>query len=372
MKAMKLSVWLAAAAIAISGVAQAGNRDRSGQAGANELMVNPWARTNGLMGMNTAFIQGVEAMKSNIGGLAFVEGTEVGVSYSLFLRGSNVSVSNLSLAQKLGDVGVLGVNIQAMGFGEIEIKDFNHPGGGLGTFKPQFFNLQVGFAKTFSRSIHAGVGATFVSEQISNISASGAAFEAGIQYQTGARDNFHFGVTLRNVGTNMKFSGEGFALDVQAPESELYQQTRNIPSASFQMPTYLHFSAAYDFYLDENRLKNANDKPKHRLTAMAGFTSNSFSNDFIGGGLEYSFREMFMLRGAYRYEKNINDAEQSGTFYSGIGAGATVRTTLGKDGPDLAIDYGFTPTIRPANGVHTFSLRFSAFGKKAKPAGDEE
>lgn len=369
---MKLSVWLAAGAIAISGVAQAGNRDRSGQAGATELLVNPWARTNGLMGMNTSFIQGVEAMKSNIGGLAFVEGTEVGLAYTLFLRGSEVSVSNLALAQKLGDLGVLGVNIQAMGFGEIERTDYFNPGGGIGTFKPQFFNIQLGFAKTFSRSIHAGIAATFVSEQISNIKANGAAFEAGIQYQTGARDNFHFGVTLRNVGTNMNFGGEGFAIDVQAPESELYQQTRNIPGAVFQMPTYLHFSAAYDFYLDENRLKNTTDKPKHRLTAMAGFTSNSFSNDFIGAGLEYSFRNIFSLRGAYRYEKDITDAENSGTFYSGIGAGASVRTTIGQDGPELAIDYGFMPTVRPNNGVHTFTLRFSAFGKKKEAGADTE
>jgi len=371
---MKLSVWLVAGALALPVAANAGNRDRRGQAGAQELMVNPWARTNGLMGMNTSLVQGVEAMKSNIGGLAYVDGTELGVSYSLFLRGSNVNVSNLALAQKLGDVGVLGVNIQSMGFGEIDITDVNHPEGGLGTFKPQFFNLQLGFAKTFSRSIHAGIAATFVSEQISNIKASGAAFEAGIQYQTGARDNFHFGVTLRNVGTNMSFSGEGFAVDVQAPESELYQQTRSIPSASFQMPTYLNFGAAYDFYLDENHLKSATDQPKHRLTAMAGFTSNSFTNDYIGAGLEYSFRDIFMVRGSYRYEKDITDATNSGTFYTGIGAGASVRTTIGKNGPALAIDYGYTPTVRPANGVHTFSLRFSAFSKKAKAdkSGDTE
>src|SRR5690606_28078170 len=124
----------------------------------------------------------IESIKTNIAGLAGVESTEIGVAYSAYLRGSNVGVNNLGFAQKLGDFGVVGLNIMSMTFGDIVITNFDNPDGQIGTYKPQFFNATVGFAKDFSNSIRAGVGATFISEQISNVKANGAAFEAGIQY----------------------------------------------------------------------------------------------------------------------------------------------------------------------------------------------
>ncbi|MBS1772983.1 MAG: PorV/PorQ family protein [Bacteroidetes bacterium] len=351
-------------AMGLSVQAFAGNKDRTGQSGATELSINPWGQSTGVFGMNTANVKGIDALKTNIAGLAFVNKTEVGASYSMFLRGTKVGVNNLGFAQKLGNSGVVGVNIMAMSFGEIPITDYNNPEGQIGTYSPQFFNVQLGFAKEFSNHIYAGVGATFVSEQITNVKASGAAFEAGIQYVTGARNNFHFGITLRNIGTNMRFGGNGFSVNVQSPENEAYTMNMHIPSEKFEMPTYLNFGLAYDFYLDENSAQNAGNQsvekpmPKHRLTVMGSFTSNSFNNDFIGAGFEYAFREMFMLRAAYRYEKNIGSYDGRTTMYTGLSAGATVQQKIGENGPRLAIDYSYRPTARPANGVHVFSLRF--------------
>ena len=341
----------------------AGNKDRSGQSGATELLINPWAASTGVFGLNTAYVRGMEAMKNNIAGLAYTDGTEIGFSYGAYLKGTNVGVNNLGFAQKLGGFGVIGLNLQSISFGEIDVTDWNNPDAGVGTYKPQLFNIQLGFAKEFSHSIHAGLGVTYVSEAISNIRASGACFEAGVQYVTGARDNFHFGVTLRNVGTNMRYTGEGFAINGEAPDGT-YQMNRSTPSDKFEMPTYLGIGASYDFLLDA---KN-NENPKHRLTAMLSFTSNSFNNDYLGVGLEYGFRELVMLRAAYRYEKDIASFDNSTTFYKGFSAGVGVNTRLGAKGPRLAIDYSFRPTQRPDNGVHMFSLRFNLLSRKSAPS----
>ena len=356
-------------ALGVSVHAYAGNKDRSGQAGAMELMVNPWGLSNGVFGLNTATVRGMEAMKGNIAGLALTDGTEVGFAHTMYLRGSKVAVNNLGFAQKMGDVGVLGLNIQSMSFGDIDIVDYDNPDGGIGTYKPQFFNLQAGFAKEFNEYIRAGVAATFVNEQISNAKASGACFEAGVQYVTGERNNFHFGVTLRNIGTNMRFTGQGFSINSEAPQNEAYTMNRQTPTEKFEMPTYLNIGLAYDFYLDEKRLKDENDEPKHRLTAMGSFQSNSFNNDYLGLGAEYAFQEMFMLRGGYRYEKDIMDVAKSVTFYTGVSAGATIQYKMKDNGPRFAIDYAYRPTARPNNGVHTFSLRMM-FPHGVKKAAD--
>jgi len=365
----KSSLTLLAAAVATASFA--GNKDRSGQAGATELLINPWAASSGVFGANTSNVKGIEAMKGNIAGLAYVEGTEIGVAYNIYLKGTKVNVYNLAFGQRFGDAGVLGINIQSMNFGDIVLTDDDHPQGGIGTYSPSFFNAQVGFAKEFSHSIHAGIGVTFVSEQITNARASGAAFEAGVQYVTGEEDNFHFGVTLRNVGTNMRFTGEGFAFDSQAPGTLGYDVRRQTPSEKFEMPTYLGIAAAYDFYLGGKQLAKIDDKPKHRLTAMMAFTSNSFNNDYIAAGLEYGFREMFLLRAGYRYEKDIMDSEKSTTFYKGVSVGASVMKSLSANGPRLAVDYAFRPTHRPDNGVHNIALRIM-MSKRAKSAPEAE
>lgn len=347
-------------------MALAGNKDRTGQAGATELLINPWGQSTGLFGMNTSYVRGLEAMKSNIAGLARAENFEAGLSYGAYLRGSGVSIVNGGIAFQAGDWGALGFNIMSMGFGDIVITDQDNPEGGIGSYRPQFLNISVGYGRTFSDHIHAGIGATFVSEQTSNARATGAAFEAGVQYVTGKRDNLNIGVTLRNVGTNMRFTGGSFAYSVEMEHPGQYN-TATRPTEKFEMPTYLNFGISYDFYLDENRLPSEDAKPKHRLTGMLNFTSNSFNNDYLGGGLEYAFKEQFMVRAAYRHEKGIGNQETSSTFYTGLSAGVTLQQKLGKTGPLLAIDYSFRPTRQPANGVHMMSLRLMIPSRNKTP-----
>lgn len=370
--------YLAKGALLICGLGMsaqvfAGNKDRTGQAGATELLINPWGQSTGVFALNGSYVTGLDAMKTNIAGLAMVKNTEVGLAHSIYLKGSNVTVSDIGFAQKVGNLGVIGFNIMSMGFGEINITTTNDPEGlASGTYKPQFLNFQLGFAKEFSNSIRAGIAATFVSEQISSVKATGACFEGGVQYVTGKRDNFHFGVTLRNVGTNMRFSGQGFSFSADQPGTTTDQVFNGqVPTEKFEMPTYLNFGVSYDWYLDEKHLKSEDDLPKHRATFMANFTSNSFNNDYLGAAIEYSFREMFMIRGGYRYEKGIGNSTESNTFYTGLAAGATIQKGIGDKGPILALDYSYRPTARPNNGVHTFSLRFMT-RPKGKKAVEEE
>lgn len=357
----KAALMVFAMGFSIAGFA--GNKDRSGQAGATQLLINPWGQSTGVFGMNTAQVKGIDALKTNIAGLAHVNKTEVGFAHQMYLSGSGIGINNLGFAQSLGNMGVIGANIMSMSFGDIPITDQNNPEGGIGTYTPQFYNVMVGYAKSFSQNITAGVGATVVSEQIPDAKATGTVFEAGIQYVTGTRDNFHFGITLRNIGTGMRYSGAGFAINSEAPADESYTINRQIPSEQFEMPTYLNLGLAYDFYLDEGTVNpedaqsTESTDPKHRLTAMANFTSNSFNNDYLGLAAEYAFKETVMLRAGYRYESKINDKVLSTTFFTGLSAGATVQFKIGETGPQMALDYSYRTTRQPNNGVHAITLR---------------
>ncbi len=348
----------------------AGNKDRSGQAGAGELLLNPWGRSSGLFGLNCANVTGLESMKCNIAGLARTTKSEIGLAHTRYLAGTGMSISNVGVAQNLGDIGVLGVNIMSFGFGDIPITTEDSPEGNIGEYKPTFLNFSVGLGHTFSKNMSAGLNVTYVNEAISNIKASALGFDAGVQYTNGKRDNFHIGITLRNVGTNLRFSGDGFSFNGQSPDfaKELTTQSR---SEKFSLPSQLNIATAYDFYLDEDKSSKgkeaADAMPKHRLSGMISFISNAYNSDWIGLGAEYAYKEKVMLRAAYRYESKIGDKEENSTFYTGISAGVTFQTKLSskETSPAVAIDYGYKPT-RIANGVHVIGLRINLNSSKSE------
>ena len=105
----------------------AGNPDRLGQAGAYELLINPFARSGGLHSLNTASVTGLEAIRLNVAGLSHCSGSEVIVSHSQWLQGSGTNVNFLGLAQSVGESGALGVELMSMSFGEIPITTTDLP-----------------------------------------------------------------------------------------------------------------------------------------------------------------------------------------------------------------------------------------------------
>jgi hypothetical protein len=66
----------------------AGNQDRAGQAGASELLLNPWARTSGWAGSNVAGVRGLEGQFLNVAGTAFTKKTELLFSHTNYLKGA--------------------------------------------------------------------------------------------------------------------------------------------------------------------------------------------------------------------------------------------------------------------------------------------
>ncbi len=215
-----ISSVLTASLILGGSAAFAGNEDRAGQAGATELLINPWTRSSGWGGINIANVRGLESQFNNVAGLAFTKKTDVHFSYTDWMKGSDVKINSFGLAQKVGETGVLAIGIMSMSFGDILITTNDLPEGGIGSYKPQYFNLGLSYAKSFSNAIYGGITVRVISESSSDVKAQGVAFDAGIQYVTGfneAKDNLKFGISLKNVGTPMKFTGDGLSFRGNPP-----------------------------------------------------------------------------------------------------------------------------------------------------------
>lgn len=326
----------------------AGNEDRVGQSGASELLINPWARSSGWGSVGTACTRGLEAMYTNIAGAAFTQRTELIFAHTIYMKGAGIGINAFGLTQKVGATGVIGLAVVSMNFGEIMVTTVDKPEGGVGTFTPNLTNINLSYSKMFSNSIYGGINIKVITEKIANLSAGGIAIDAGIQYITGVNENIMFGISLKNVGPRMKFSGDGLSFRGLIPTATTLSTVQQ-RSAEFELPTSLNIGAAYDVKLAE----------QHHLIIAANFASNSFSKDQYTLGLEYKMMEYLMLRGSYTYEKGITKKADRTSVHTGPSAGITVQIPFNKTkGSSFAVDYSYRPTD-PFAGTHNIGARIN-------------
>ncbi len=368
----------------------AGNRDRSGQAGASHLLIDPWARSNGMANAGIAEIRGLESVYSNVAGLTFVKKTEFSFNRTQYLVGSNcgININALSFAQHLGkgerDFGTLALSFSSMGFGDIQVTTVNQPEGGLGTFSPSLMNIALHYAKSFNNFIKGGVSLKIINEKIADLSATGFALDAGVQYIAGKYENFKIGVSLKNIGLPMSYKGDGLSNHGFFSGSDV-EQTLDIRSAEYEMPSLLAIGLSYDFlwfggeYASMTKEELAEegltrDDAKHRLTLAGSFIANSYSRDIFALGLEYGFMNYFMVRAGYSLEnlsqkREYNDegVEQltallfnTDSFFAGpsVGATAVIPLAKGNKGSRIYIDYAYRFTNK-WRGNHYMGIKIT-------------
>lgn len=348
-KSLNLILAIMIVAVMIPFGSYAGNKDRSGEAGASELLINPWAKSSGWNAVNVANAFGLESMFSNVAGLAFTDNTEISFNHTQWLKGSGIGIYNAGLAQRVGPGSVIGATFMTMSFGDILQTKIKQPEGGIGNFSPKYLVISVAYAKAFSNSIYGGITLKVISEAISNLSAQGVALDAGIQYVTGPTENIKFGITLKNIGPTMSYSGDGLSIQSFLPGNS-NQFTMNGRSAPFEIPTQLQIGGSYKLDIDEI----------NRLTFAAAFVSNAFGKDQYTVGVEYGLMQYLELRGAYTYEEGIFSNADRTTTFTGPSLGVTVQAPLNKEKQSnkFAIDYSFRAT-NPFSGVHCIAARLN-------------
>lgn len=348
----------------------AGNKDRVGQAGAYELLINPWAKSNGLSASNIANARGIEGSFLNVAGLAFTQKTQFVFSQTQYYKGSGINISAFGLSQRISETSVLGINVMSMSFGEMPITTVNQPEGGIGNFAPSYMNIGLSYAKSFSSSIHGGFNLKVINESVSDLTASGVAIDAGIQYVTGIgkdrSDNLRLGITLKNIGTPMSFSGDGISVRglINGSTNNLTLEMR---SGEFELPSLLAIGASYSFLWgkkDNVSSTSTDNKPTskelttdnafHSLTLSATFIANSFTKDNFLFGAEYNYSKLFSLRAGYYYESGIvGSSDTRTTAFTGPSAGCSLKIPMSKDkGSSVSIDYAYRFT-NPWGGCHT-------------------
>lgn len=364
----KLYRYLIACSIAIllvPALSFAGNKDRAGEAGGSSLLINPWAGSSGWGGANVSTVKGLESTYNNVAGLAFTNKTDIGINHSMWLKGSDISLLDFGIGVRVSETGVIGFNVMSMNMGDIEYTTVDLPDGGIGTFSPTYLNVGVSYAKAFSNSIYGGAQLKIVSEGIANATATGIALDAGIQYIAGDLENIHFGISLRNWGPKMKYSGDGYSQQstIGVRDNQFTTEQRG---SSFELPAQLNIGAAYDILFSDVTY----------LTVAGTFSSNAFKRDQVILGLEFSYKNVLILRTGYNdlgkafnmgkalvnptdENENLVDEAYKSSAFTGPSGGFSFRVPLNKElGSYVSIDASYRAT-QHFSGVTTLGARIA-------------
>lgn len=358
-KMAKAKFWMVcSAAFAVTTFTFAGNEDRAGSAGSTDLLINPWSRSSGLGGSNSAFIKGLEAEFMNVAGLSYTTKTEIVFSHSRWLAGTGIGINAFGVAQNLGkNRGVIGLSVTALDSGPIQETTVNQPEGTGSTYSVSNLNIALSYARNFSNKISGGITVRIINQNISNVSAAGVSIDAGIMYRAtlGKReldkDNLHFGIALKNIGPRMSATGDGLTVQYTSPihGSLVSVQQR---SAEFELPALMNIGIGYIYRINK----------KHEIDFAFNFTTNSFTRDQFILGAEYNFNDMLQIRGGFAFEEGIF-GDREGTnpnllnAFTGPSGGVSFMAPFKKNGKTkIGIDYSFRATYNFL-GVHSFGAR---------------
>ncbi len=309
MKSWKILLFstMLLAVFIFSAEVQAGSGLRKGTAGATELMIPIGSRGTALGGAFLSNVSGVEALYWNPAGVAASDvNTEVMFSHLNWI--GDLNVEYVGLTSRMGEFGYLGASFKTIGFGDIEQTTVEDPDGNGTIFSPNYLTFGVSFSRAMTDRILFGMTGKMISEKIMRESALGLGFDFGLQYVTGIT-GLKLGITLMNLGPNMKFDGPDLEHAVLLPDTESGAEEEAIRTtlASFDLPSYLQMGLSYDYPFNSH----------HVITGMGSFQNNGYTYDQYNFAVEYNYDNMLYLRGAFTSAYREDDPVENNGFLSG-------------------------------------------------------
>ena len=319
----------------------AGDVARKGTTGAEQLLIPVGARGIATGGSFLANINGLESIYYNPAGLDVIPRTEAMFSYVNYL--ADINISYFAVGTSLGDFGSLGFDLKSLDFGNIPVTTVEFPDGTGSTYSPTFLTLGLTYSKVLTDRISIGTNFKLITERIQNSSASGFAMDAGVQYRF--TESLMIGVAVKNIGTNMEYSGQDLTTRTQIPGTVpgATSGSYEVVTESFQIPSY--FQASITYAVDFNEQNN--------LLLASSYTANNALEDIANFGLEYGFMQTFFVRGGYNMLM-----ENTADYIYGFTFGAGIDYKIGGD-VGFMFDYAYRDVKDFPGSNHIFTIKLA-------------
>ncbi|OGS23049.1 MAG: hypothetical protein A2252_07985 [Elusimicrobia bacterium RIFOXYA2_FULL_39_19] len=188
--------------------------------GADFLKIGIGARPVGLGNAFTAIANDVTAMQWNVGGLAQLNQKEVSAMHSQWLVDTNLDYIGFALplsgkgSSGLEGRSVFGGSVIYLSQGELEGRDANRQL--TNSFGASDMAVTFSYSKQLivnSKPVGIGINMKIIQQKIETEQATGVAFDVGILSRLFSQDGpFSAGLSIQNIGPQMKFISEGYNL----------------------------------------------------------------------------------------------------------------------------------------------------------------
>jgi hypothetical protein len=289
----------------------AGNR--SGVVSEQFLKLSTSARAVGIGGAQVALAEGVSSIAFNPAGMMTVNDMSVGMSYTAWF--ADIQHSFVGVVKNIPGIGAVGVSVIMLVTDDMIETTNSFPEGTGRNFRASDYAFSIAYARQVTDQFRVGINGKYIQSYLYNteVGASSFAFDIGTLYHIPMLRS-HIGVSLTNIGKDIKFIQEQYSL-----------------------PTALRFGILVDVLQEENN---------QVITTMQISRLNDADEQY-NFGAEYVFNNLVALRTGWKF------AYDHESFTGGFGV---KMDPIGING---TLDYGYN-YFKYLPGTHsfTFELQF--------------
>jgi hypothetical protein len=346
MKKLNKIVSTVATLLCASTIAFGGNETRIGTTGGEQLLIPIGARSIATSGAFMSSLSGLESVYYNPAGLDKFGKSEAMVNVMNWI--ADIDVSYFGISGNMGDLGTVAFSVKSMNVGDISVTTVDNPEGTGATFSPGFLVAGLSYGKQLTDRVSGGATMKVIHESIMDLSATGFAVDFGAQYQF--QNNLSLGVVLKNIGTNMRFSGgdleQKAPVDGAAPGGD--EGVYEAVTEKFGLPSTFEVGLAYSRPMGEN----------NALNIATTFVNSNEAENIINMGAEYNLNNLLFVRAGYNMhaeESEVrNDSQIFGLTY---GAGMNYEYS----GIAFTFDYAYMD-VETFDAGHVFTFKFAIGG----------
>ena len=311
---------------------------RMGSASSTQLLVVPSAKhLSG--GGAVASATGMDAAFWNPAGLAM---SESGIDAIFSNRQYIADIQNnfFGIATNIGEYR-MAANVRTFNIGDINETTVFSPDGTGQVFTPNFSIVGASVSKKLSDNTSVGLTANYIRESFGRVSASGVAYDLGVQYKgLLGREGLDVGFALKNFGSPVKYDGPGLGVFAEPSDADRPNEYYKIDVAAFDLPF------TFDMGLNYNIVG---------VDVGVTYTSNYYSTDELKLSAGYKFEGLgsvgvgFQTSGAAQeIEHHDDDDHDHGDedWYTNPSDGVSFGASLDMSrfvGMNLSVDYSMLP-----------------------------
>ena len=225
----------------------------------------------------------------------------------------------------LGSLGTVGLSLQYLDYGKMEITTIREPEGTGEKFGAHDVCASLTYGYNLTELFSVGGSIKYVSQSIWNVSANAVGFDLGVLFKSEFY-GLRIGASICNFGADMSLSGKDLLVLVdisQQLSGNNDQILASLRTDTYPLPLLFRVGIAMD----------AINSSSHRLAFGVDALHPNDNSEALNVGLEYGFNNLLFIRGGYK-SLFLENTEEG--FTAGIGLNIELGSNL-----SLLFDYAY-------------------------------